>query len=301
MDRGLAVPDLGEACTLGAALRHALAGLTSEDHPPRRALVIAEATAAMCAEREAWEANLAVAAARRAVASGGDLARVTDARAAADRWHVEAAQRFERAWLQAEAHWGPLGGECPRIRPDDEIVWLVGLVSGTLSLLHDRSAGGPMGVPTDRLALVARAASCVDDTAWYHVPSALQASAWATVPGSGPADSDPWDLLDQAAARGDAAGLRVARALQVRLAANAGRDDIVARGIRAHASALEARAPVPDLALLDVYAHWISLHESDLLWTTARGHRTERFGALPDDPVPADAAPGFDPFDARPP
>ncbi len=294
--RGLSVGDLGEACTLGAGLRHALAGLTSESNPPRRALVLAEATAALCAEREAWEADLGTARARRAVATGGDAAAVTDAVTNADRWHAEAAARFERAWSQAEGHWGPIGQDCPRIRAGDEIAWVVGLVAGTLALLHDKSAGSPLGVPTDRLGQVARGANCVDDAAWYHIPSALQAAAWATIPGSGPAGLDPWAKLEEAALAGETGGLRVARALEVRIAANAGRDDVLARGIRAHAAALSERASVADLALLDEYARWISLHESDLLWTAATGHRTPTFGQLPSDASPLPLTPEFDPF-----
>jgi hypothetical protein len=136
----------------------------------------------------------------------------------------------------------------------------------------------------------------VDDANWYHVPSALQGSAWVTVPGSGPADVDAWAFLDGAAVAGEAAGNRVARALQVRVASNAGRQDVLAAGIRAHAAALTSRPISGDLALLDEYARWISLHESDLIWVGAAGHRTERFGALPDDAAPAEAPPGFDPF-----
>ena len=141
---------------------------------------------------------------------------------------------------------------------------------------------------------MSRAAACLDDERWWHVPSALQASAWSIIPGSGPAGVDPWTAADEAADKGDASGVRVARALQILVAANSGHTDIVERALKAHATSLSTVPQDPDWALLDEYARLVSLHQSDILWTDATGHRTETFGALPGDQT--EAAPPPDPF-----
>jgi hypothetical protein len=90
--------------------------------------------------------------------------------------------------------------------------------------------------------------------------------------------------------------VRVARAIQILIAGNAGRDDVLEPALAAHAATLHAVPADPDWALLDAYAYQIALHESDRVWTAAEGHRTERFGRWPGS---ADAAPvetGPDPF-----
>jgi hypothetical protein len=169
-----------------------------------------------------------------------------------------------------------------------------------LALIHDRRGGGTHGIPLDRLLEVARASECLDDATWWHVPMALRAGAWATIPGSGPAGSDAWALLDEAAGKGDVSGVRVARAVQALIAGNSGATDVVEAAIKAHAASLEGTPQASDWALLDQYALQVTTHESDRVWTAAKGHRTEAFGALPSDVkeeirVP-DMFSGSDPF-----
>lgn len=301
VDTATDVPDTGKACAIGAALAQPLDSFTRRS--PHLALTIAEGVSAVCDEAIAWEAELAVVRARRNFTSLGDsrAAEITDASVLAARAHARTAARFERSFDALEAAFGPVGGdECPRVPEKEEFVYVFGLVTGTLALLHDRAAGGVNDVPMDRLAAIARGATCLEDADWWHVPSALQAAAWATVPGSGPDGVDPWAQLDQAAAAGEASGVRVARAIEVLIAANSGRDDVLAASLKQHAAALAAAPANADWALLDTYATEVSLHQSDLVWTAARGYRTEVFGRLPSDAT-AEAAPtGPDPFGADP-
>ena len=298
VDRGSDYPDTGKACALGAALAHPLASLTKNE--PHLALVVAEGTSALCDQAVAWEQELGSARAKRNLTALGDsrAAEITDARIAAARAHSRAAARFDGSFRQLEGHFGDLGAECPKIREKDEFVVLFGLVTGTLALLHDKAGGTENDVPLDRLNVVARTSECLDDAAWWSAPKALRAGAWATIPGSGPAGVDAWALLDEAAREGDASGVRVARGIQVLLAANAGRDDVVEEALRAHAASIAATPQDPDWALLDAYAYEVSLHQSDLLWTAATGHRTEAFGQLPSDVAPAPEPTGPDPFGA---
>ena len=299
--RGLEVPDLGKACALGESLSHPLASLSAPDRPAHKAMVIAELTAGVCAEEQAWEAELDGLRATRA----GDPAGTRDARIREDRARTIAADRYWRSFLHLEAAFGEVGEACPRIRERDEVVYLVGLVSGLLGLLHDRGAGGPHGVPLDALARIGRGAPCLDDEAWWHVPSALQAGAWATIPGSAPEGVDPWARLETHAALGEAQGVRVARALQVLLGANAGRDSVVTEGIQAHAASLSDTEQGRAHALLDEYARRVTLHQSDVIWMGSEGFRTRSLGRLPGDTGPETPAPedpfAEDPFAAPPP
>lgn len=294
--RGLAVADLGKACALGEAFSHPLAAVSAPDRPPREAMVIAELTAGVCAEQEGWEAELAAIRALEA----GRTTEVRDARIRADRARAIAADRYSRAFVQMQAAYGPVGeGDCPRLKESEEVVYLVGLVTGLLGVLHDKASGGTHEVPLDRVAAVGRGASCLADEAWWHVPSALQASAWATIPGSGPEGIDPWAALAEHAAAGERTGVRIARALQVLVAGNAGRAEVVREGILAHAESLKATSPAPEWVLLDEYARRVTQHQSDLLWTREEGYRTPALGELPGEEAEI-APPPPDPFGADP-
>ena len=301
----LTQPDLSKACASGESLTHALAAGAPEKRPPLRALMFSESTAGMCSELRSREDVLESLRTLKNVTTLGPerTAAVKDARYRADRLRAEAAVRFERSWTHLEAFYGPLGGDtCPRIKEKDEVVMVIGLVAGVLALIHDKGSGSTLGVPLDRINVVGRAATCLDDETWWYAPSALQAAAWAMVPGTGPENVDPWVLLEQAATKGDLTGVRFARGLQVQIAANSGRQDVLASGIRAHARSLKEMNAPDRWMLLDEYARLVSLYESDLLWTEAEGHRTPVFGELPGDAA-AQAMPdifGGDPFGVDP-
>ena len=301
LDRGTDFADLGIVCGVGHALTHPLGSVARRD--PSRAMVVSETVAALCAEEDAWKADLDQARVMRNLRGLGSARadEAVDARLRGQRLHTLAASRFERGWQHLlEQYPGLDQGECPRIKSKDEFVVVLGLVGSTLALFHDRAGGGVVGVPTDRPLAVARASSCFAPDAWWSTPQALQAGAWATVPGSAPEGVDPWELLEQAATNGETTGIRVARAIQVIVAANAGRDDVLATAIPAFVAS--TTPPDPDWLLLDEYARLVTLNQSDLIWTRERGHRTEVLGVLPSDeqpglaPVRGEDPFGFDPF-----
>ncbi|MBX2798492.1 MAG: hypothetical protein KTR31_12500 [Myxococcales bacterium] len=297
LDRGTDHPDVDMVCEIGSALAHPMGAFPRRE--PDRAMVIAETVAAMCWQRRAWETELDRERAKANLGSLGDARanEIVDARIRGERQHSLAAQRFERAWGHVKRAYEGLGtDECPRIKEKDEIVTVLGMVSGMLALLHDRAGGGTLDIPLDRPLEVARATRCLPDHSWWSVPVALRAAAWATVPGSAPEGVDPWALLAESAAKGDVSGARVARAMQVLIGANSGKTDVVEQGIRAFA-AVDA-PPDPDWVLLDAYGAAVVLHQSDLLWVADRGHRTETLGVLPSDgaSIPEALAGDDDPF-----
>jgi hypothetical protein len=300
--RALAVPDVDQACEIGVSLRSPLASVSRPERPPRQAVLIAEFTAALCDEARAFEHEIA---AGRALSKASGLepgARAVaarDARLAADRSHARAAARFQRAWEQGNAEFGALGqGECPRLKQRDELPFMLALVAGMQVVLHDSAAGSPLQVPKATILDVARAAECIDDDTWWAGPSGLQAAAWATIPGSAPEGVDPWEMLADAAQRSDGTGVRMARALQVTIGANAGRPDVVREGLVGHAAARAATPSSAEFALFDQYALVLSRHQSDLIWLAEEGYRTPVFGELPGAAGPA--VPETDPFGGDP-
>jgi len=287
--RATDVPDVNKVCTMGTALASAIAGTSRDSTPPHKALIIAETTAGLCDEAVGWEADLEQEKVRKNMefSDSGRIALIKDARLKETRARARAAQRFYRAWQHTEATWGPIGeGECPSIRQRDELTYLLGLFSGTMALIHDKASDSRVGVPLDLLNKVARGASCLDTEAWWHVPTALQAGAWATIPGSGPEGVDPWAMMREEAKAGEDSGVRLAWALHNLISANADRMLEVADGIRAHAAALASSPGDPTWLLLDEYARLVTLHESDLIWVKAEGYRTPILGELPGDTHP---------------
>jgi hypothetical protein len=307
VERAMPVPDLGQVCALGESLNHAIAALTSAKRPARKALLIAETVSGMCAQLETQQADLDAVRARRNLGPLGDGRKneIRDARIRAQRLHGTAAARFDRGFAHLEAEYGPIGGDtCPNVKEKDEVAYMVGLVAGVLSLLHDKASGNMVGVPLDTINRVGRGASCLDDERWWMTPTALQAAAWATVPGSAPDGVDPMVELEKAAVEGEKSGVRVARALQVVIAVNAGHDEVAATALAAHAKSIAEVPADPAWQLLDAYAMLLSQHESDLIWTSKVGHRTPTFGELPVEESTTDPGPdlfeGADPFGADP-
>jgi hypothetical protein len=291
LERGLRVPDLGMVCTMGEALVHPLSAITSSRNPAHKVLLISETIAGTCTQQNAWEAETQALSVRQNLGALGaqrtNLLR--DLKIQETRAHAATAQRFYRGYKHFEAEYGPIGEACPRIRKDDEAVYLIGLISGVLALMHDKAAGNPMGVPTSTLLAVGRASRCLDSETWWHVPKALEAASFALIPGGEPAGFDAWAELQAAAEAGESSGVRVARAFSILFFANADRDDDVQQGIKAHAQSLKDTKQSTQWALLDEYARLVSLHESDLLWTRSKGYRTPQFGELPAAAAPVES------------
>ena len=298
--RGMTVPDVDKVCSLGSALYHVL-GATGNKKSSHKALIIADATAALCVQQEAWEAELA---ALRAKHNWGALGaeranEIRDARLVEQRYHQETALRFFGAVQHLDAAFGRVGEGCPAIAPRDEIAYLVGVIAGTLAQLHDKAGGNFVGVPMDTLPRMARAAECLDNEKWWNVPSTIQWSAWVSIPGSGPADVEPWAALESAASQGESSGVRVARAMASLIASNADQTEALHDGIVSHAKSLENTPSDPKWALLDAYATSVTLFASDRVWTAEQGHRTPEFGVLPGW-LERSGALGRDPFAAYP-
>lgn len=276
--------DIGQICTAGTALGPLTASLDPDD-PPQKALVLTGMAAGMCADLAVWEAELE----RRRAPHEGRGAAAEDLLARESRLHADAARRYFSAWENLEAAFGPVGEGCPDLneKRNEDTLYLLGLSSGVLAMLHDRAAQGEVGVPMDIPPRVARAATCLDDEKFWAVPSALEGALTASIPG--PDQAAGLEQLDAAAARGAQTGVRLAQAFQVQTLSTTGRTDALRAAIEAHAASMQAVPGDPSWRLLDGFASRLILHESDRIWMSEEGKRTP-IGAL-------GTFPGTDAFD----
>jgi hypothetical protein len=274
--------DVDMACKVGVAMGPFLLSFGRVTAPPDRSGIATMLSAGMCAEADAREAELDQLRALKA----GRPAEAQDARVREHRAHEVAAARYQHAFQHFVRVFGEPGGECRMIAKADGLLYLLGLTSGLLAVVHDRAAGGALGVPLDLPRKVATGAACLDDGHFWGVPRALQAAVWASVPGTAPAGvSDPFVVLRQSARAGQEKGLRLAGALLALAAATAGRTDDLHAAIREHAASVRTRPALAAYRTLDRYATMLVEHESDKLWTQATGHRTPvgSFGTFPED------------------
>ena len=303
--QGQAIPDTQKACALGEALSHTLMGAGTDTKQPHLALIISNATAGICAQKRAWEYELIAEKAKKNLPLEAPyrIAEIKDNKIQAERWHALAAQRFYYAYSSAESYYGALGEGCPSVRKKDETAFFVALMSGTLSVLHDKSSGGRVGISLDLLPKIARTTECLSSEQWWYATSTLKAGVWASIPGTGPEGVDGWTMMMEEAEKGEKSGVRVGWGIAALLSNNAGKDDVLREVLIAHGENLAETEQNSDWAFFDVYGYELSQQQSDLLWIKKMGYRTPMLGELPQEeaetvaPLPEEDPFGADPFE----
>lgn len=266
----LASGDIQMACEDGRSIGNLLMSFERVTDAPHKAAVTALVSAGMCAEFEAYEFELQ----HFLHLKAGRVAEATDARILQKRAHALAAARNYKAYQRLIAAYGAMGERCPDLEEGEEILYLMGLSAGLQALLHDRAAGGMVGVDMGIPSQVGRAAECLDNEKWWGLPGAVRGAIFASIPGSGPEGLDPWKLLADSAALGDAGGVRMARALYIRAASSAGKADMNRELIAQTVVSQKAISSPENGVLLDAYATVMVRHFSDLIWMETKGHRT---------------------------
>ena len=106
---------------MGEALSHVLMASGDFTKQPNLALIISNATAGVCAQKQAWEYELLAEKARKnlPLETPYRIAEIKDNKLQAERWHHLFAA-FYYAYKSAELHGG--GGECPGAR-DETAFW----------------------------------------------------------------------------------------------------------------------------------------------------------------------------------
>jgi len=266
----LSSEDMYMACEDGRSIGNLLMSFERVTDSPDKAAIMALASAGMCGEFASYEAEIA----HVRHLNAGRVGDATDARILQQRLSARAAARFARAYQRLVDAYGEPGESCPELGESDEVLYLLGLSGGMLGVLFDRAANGVVGVDMGIPAKVLRATECLDDERWYGIPGALKGALYTNIPGSAPEGVDPWKLLDDAAAKGEQTGVRLARALQLKAAIGAGKTEKNREYIASHFVSLK-NTPSPSRGrLLDLYATTMIQHFSDLIWVEDTGHRT---------------------------
>ncbi|MDX5299717.1 MAG: hypothetical protein LPK85_12305, partial [Gammaproteobacteria bacterium] len=212
-----AMSDSRLVCASGTALEPLMASFARVGEPSDKSLTLLWLLAGACAEQQAWDAEMRYLRAERKA----DLEAARDARSDQQRWLQLAAERRLQSYRHALRAYDYDASQaepsCPSLAtPQDEVTFLLGLMTGLQAILNDANSGALADVPRDIALQTERAAACVDNTRWAGMPDALRASVWTLLPDSRPSpDVQPLEVLRTSSEMGVTQGLRVAGALEV--------------------------------------------------------------------------------------
>lgn len=272
------------ACSLGEGIDPLLYSFSRVTDAPDTTGSLLMLLAANCADYRAWEAELDFLRADYQ----GDVPAAKDARERAKRLNAEVARRrlvsFERAMNAYDYDPAAKNIECPFLFSDqDEITFLLGLLTGMQAIVNDANSGSMAGVPRDIAPQAERAAQCVDNEKWGGLPNAIRALVWLLIPDTQPGlAADPWRVLEDSSRLSLERGMRAAMALEAVAAETFGRPEVLERVIARFAEADSTIRQWDDYRLVDEVARDVITFSSDKHWTATYGYRTPRsfFGQL---------------------
>ncbi|GAA3964183.1 hypothetical protein [Allohahella marinimesophila] len=267
----LGTDDVGMNCASSEALAPLLLSFGRVRDEPNKMAVMVYGAAGVCAEGAALDQELRYI---RAIKNQNAM-EAEDAMITQKRLNIVAAKRSYLAYQYLVKEYGETGGECPDLDNEiDEIVYMNGLLAGLLSLNNEIASTSGLGIPKNIAAKVGRSATCLDDDKWFGIPSALQATVWALLPGAQPEGEDAFKRLEIAVKKGEKGGVRVAHVLQATAAYGKGKDELVREVIKQHVKSKERRESNEQYLFLDELSTTMLTALSDKLWTQATGHRT---------------------------
>lgn len=239
--------------------------------------ILLYSTAALCSEQEALRSELRYMRASRA----NQVEEATDARTEQKRFAEIAARRQYRAYQDFEDFYkrkydAVVGDKCPKFDRDfDELVWMMGSITGVQAVVNDINSQNAVGVPKDIAAKVERAMTCLDNEKWWGVPRGVRATIWSLLPGAGEGE-DAWGTMKESMKIGQHKGVRLAFALYT-MAAFAKADDAKLRdSLKAYAATLDDPdfKLDPHFKLIDKFGELVIMGISDRYWTEHTGSRT---------------------------
>lgn len=267
--------DTAMACVSGEALTPLIVATEGMKADPNEIAVLLYSSAGLCAEQRALEYELRYM--RSSKANLIDDAQ--DARIMQKRESELAARRQYEAYKRLEAYFevkkkAPIGAKCPKFKRDfDQMVYLLGMLSGVQAMVNDIAAQQVVGVPKDIAAKVERAMQCLDNNKWWGAPMATRATIWTLLPGAGEGKGDAWETLKQNMRLGERQGVRIAHAMYA-MAAQAKGDEALMRDAIKQFAATQEAASNPNFRLFDRMAFQIVQNVSDRYWTEKTGSRT---------------------------
>lgn len=270
----LAMGDVDMVCNF-SMVNAPLVGAAREFHgDPSLAEAVMFSSAGICSETQALGEELRYLRAVREKRAD----EATDARVAQKRLMALTAERqytsFRRMRVKLEQkYFFKYGETCPRFKRDfDELVYMLGSLSGVQAMTNDIAAQQSVGVPTDIAPQAAFAMSCLDNNKWWGVPQATQAAVWSIIPG-GSEGKDIKGTFERSMAIGEAKGVRLSHVVNAIAAASAD-DTATIRTIIKRATSVQDFKVNKQYRFLDVVAMAQLQNISDRLWTQNTGSRT---------------------------
>lgn len=280
----LQMSDSQMACSLGEGIDPLLYSFSRVTDAPDATGSLLMLLAANCTERRAWEEELRYLRADYQ----GNVPAAKDARESSKRLNAEIAKRryqaFQRAMRAYDYDPSQEGAECPFLFEDqDELTFLLGLLTGMQGIVNDANSGAMAGVPRNIAPQAERAAQCLDNEKWAGLPNAVRALVWLLLPDTQPALApDPWRVFDDSARLGIERGIRISMALEAVAAETFGRPDVLEDVLERYVASEDNFEVLEDYRLVDAVAGEVILFASDKYWTANYGYRTPQryFGQL---------------------
>lgn len=269
----LTFDDVPMVCATAESLTPLLMTFEAVGANPDQMAVVVYMGAGLCAETEAFDAELRY---LRAV-NQGNVEEAKDARIAQKRGHALAARRQAESYERFLAHYGDMPpGKCSKKLDSDvdELIYLLGMVSGVKALLNDVQSEGAVNVTKDIPAKIAFWSACVPNEKWWDMPDGMRAAVWQFVPMLAPEGAQPMVELERVANVGAQKGVRLAYAIWALAAWGDGDEATTRRVIREFAAAGASGKLDERYRMLDSVAVEIIQGLSDRLWTAGVGTRT---------------------------
>ena len=242
----LKMGDVDMACHAGTALTPAIMATKDMGADPTKMAVLLYSASGMCAERQSVDAELRYLRASK----NNQISEAQDARVEQKRWAALASERQYTAYQLFAERWQAkykfkLGDSCPKMHKDlDQMVYLLGMMSGLQAMTNDINSGGQVNVPKDIAGIVERGMACLDNTKFWGAPNATRATIWTLLPGSGDGKPDPYQTLNQSMQIADQKGVRLAYALNAMTAQASGDNDKIRAALQAYGASRADDKPV---------------------------------------------------------
>ena len=285
-------PDLEVGCTHATAMVPLIGSVRSFHGDPSGLESILSTTSSLCAEGEANAEELRYLRAQRDRRTSDALDARTNHKRLLERTARRQLAAFDMMRQALEKKYRfQYGQTCPigkfkrKDAEFDQLIYLLGTISGLQAMVNDVAAQKAVGVPTDIPPQAEFAMSCLDNTKWWGTPQAIQATVWSVVPGAAEG-KDVTGIFNQAMTTGERAGVRLPHVLAA-IAAGFTDDKRRMRDIIRRSATVTDYKASKDFRYIDEVASVSLRHLSDRDWTVGTGARTPvgAMGTFWDDPV----------------
>jgi hypothetical protein len=271
----LAMDDVDMACRFATGNFPLISGGTRAFHgDPSLLEAVLYTSSAVCSEKRAVEEELRyLRAARR-----NQIEEAQDARIAQKRLLELTARRqlagYERMRDKLQAKYNfEFGEKCPKFERDfDEMVFVLGTISGLQAVVNDIASQQAVGVPTDIAPKAERALKCVSNAKWWGAPNAARAVVWNILPGMSEG-KDVWGTFNLSMAIGERTGVRLPHVMYALAALSIG-DTARFRDATKRFSNVKDFRVSKDYRLVEEISVATMSNLSDRYWTENVGTRT---------------------------